>query len=456
TMIASTRIGADASSEELDRYKRFLLDLPPEMWTPAFKTAPGQVTGRLQIRYQNWLRDRFKGDLDSLNRAYTEEAVGFQTVVPPSELLERKTWQPPNTPKYRDWLEFKRALPAEFRLPVRETRLWQEWMRGEFQNQFGDVPKEYVGTAKSFETLDLAELGMPLRREFFQKAVPERYEGGAAESRWFFEEWVYQHGTLQGSLTPWRIEDEDDGIKRAPVAALESRRVAQHGSEIRREFAKRNFNYVLDYILINGRAVFNTFAFCALAVLTQLIVNPLAAYALSRYPVKQSGKILIFLLATMAFPAEVAMIPSFLLLRDLGLLNSFAALVLPVAASGYMIFLLKGFFDSLPQELFEAGSLDGAPETVMMTRIALPLSRPVLGYLALVAFMGAYGSFLYAFLVIQDQRMWTLMVWVYQLQNTAPRAVMMAALTLAALPTLLVFLSAQKAIVRGIVLPGER
>jgi multiple sugar transport system permease protein len=130
--------------------------------------------------------------------------------------------------------------------------------------------------------------------------------------------------------------------------------------------------------------------------------------------------------------------------------------VLPSAASGYMIFLLKGFFDSLPQELFEAGQMDGAKETTMMLRIAFPLSKPVLGYLALLAFMGAYSAFLYAFLVAQDQRMWTVMVFIYQLQSTAPKAVMMAALALAALPTLAVFLLAQRVILRGIVLPGER
>jgi len=144
------------------------------------------------------------------------------------------------------------------------------------------------------------------------------------------------------------------------------------------------------------------------------------------------------------------------LLKDLGLLNTFAALVLPTAASGYMIFLLKGFFDSLPQELFEAGQLDGAKETMMMARIALPLSKPVLGYLALIAFMSAYSAFIYAFLIAQDQQMWTLMVWIYQLQNLAPKSVMMAALTLAAVPTLAVFLLAQNVIMRGIVLPDER
>ena len=169
-----------------------------------------------------------------------------------------------------------------------------------------------------------------------------------------------------------------------------------------------------------------------------------------------TGKVLIFLLATMAFPAEVAMIPSFLMLKDMGLLNTFWALVLPGAANGYMIYLLKGFFDSLPGEVFESGQLDGAKEATMMWKIAFPLSRPVLGYLALLAFMGAYGAFMFAFLVVQDRSMWTLMVFLYQLQNSAPKAVMMAALTLAALPTLLVFLACQRVIMRGIVLPGER
>jgi len=92
----------------------------------------------------------------------------------------------------------------------------------------------------------------------------------------------------------------------------------------------------------------------------------------------------------------------------------------------------------------------------MLRRIAIPLSRPVFGYFALVTFMGAYGTFLYAFLVAQDRRMWTVMVFLYQLSGSAPKYVMMAAFTLAALPTLIVFLLAQRTIMRGIVLPSER
>lgn len=431
-LMTSNGIGEKSGPEPVAAYDRFLRQLPLDMWTAGFKTAPNQVTSKLQVRYQNWLREKYSNNIEKLNLSYIEENIAFQTVTPPAEMLERKSWFPPDTRKYIEWREFKATLPASFRIPVREQRMWQEFVRGKFRNQFSAVPTELTAGADSFEKLPVIRLH-PLMTEFREKALPDRYANGAAEALWTRE--------FPGPL---------------PIAAADRIFVESNQMAIRRGFLTRNFEYVLDYILLNGRTVWNTAFFCLLAIATQLIVNPLAAYALSRYPVKQSGQILIFLLATMAFPAEVAMIPSFLLLKDLGLLNTFAALVLPTAASGYMIFLLKGFFDSLPQELFEAGQLDGAKETMMMARIALPLSKPVLGYLALIAFMSAYSAFIYAFLIAQDQQMWTLMVWIYQLQNLAPKSVMMAALTLAAVPTLVVFLFAQNVIMRGIVLPDER
>lgn len=430
SQIGSARIGADASPEEVAKYEKFLMELPNNTWSAGFRTPANQVTSRLTQRWQAWLRNRFDS-IQEVNKAYIEENVAFQTAVPPTELLERTFWVAPVGKKYQDWLEFKSTLPAEYRIPIRAERMYQEYLRSKYQNQFGSVPKEIVGEAKAFEELKLVD--GPLRAEFRQKGLPERFQGGTVEQLWA------------------KVSDGP-----MPIAAYEKRFIETNQSELKGEFASRNYRYVLDFILLNGRSLWNTAIFCLLVILTQLIVNPMAAYALSRYPIRASGKILLFLLATMAFPAEVAMIPSFLLLKNLGLLNTFAALVLPGMASGYMIFLLKGFFDSLPQELFEAGQLDGAKEITMMMRIALPLSKPVLGYLALLAFMGAYGAFLYAFLVCQDQKMWTIMVWIYQLQNTAPKSVMMAALTLAAVPTLVVFLMAQRVIMRGIVLPGER
>jgi len=441
--IASNAVGTDAPAESVEKYRQFLAQLPVDYWQAGFKNAPNQVTGKLSIRYHQWLRKRYKS-IDDLNKAYIEENVGFQTVSTPAEPFDLPQWQPTPGKKWTEWQEFKQTLPAEFRIPVRTQWLFQRFLASTYKNQFAMVPQGIAGSAKGFEEIgmDLAEPDTQLSRDVggllrdFKVKEQPRFLSNSVESQW---------SKFNGNRVPM------------PIGAADRAFLKANASVVRKEFAGRNFGYVLDYILLNGRAVWNTVLFCFLAILTQLTVNPLAAYALSRYPIKASGKILIFLLATMAFPAEVAMIPSFLLLKDLGLLNTFAALVLPGAASGYMIFLLKGFFDSLPQELFEAGSLDGAKEITMMTKIAFPMSRPVLGYLALLAFMGAYGAFIYAFLVAQDQKIWTLMVWIYQLQNSgAPKSVIMAALSLAAIPTLVIFLCAQRVIMRGIVLPGER
>jgi ABC-type glycerol-3-phosphate transport system permease component len=225
---------------------------------------------------------------------------------------------------------------------------------------------------------------------------------------------------------------------------------------IRREFLVRNYREVINYIALHGPAVWNTFVLCAGLLVVTLIVNPLCAYALSRYNLPSTYKILLFLLATMAFPAEVSAIPNFLLLKQLHLLNTYWALILPAMANGYSIFLLKGFFDSLPKELYEAGTIDGASETRMFTTITLPMSKPVLAVIALGTFTSAYGSFLWAFLVCQDPSKWTLMVWLSQMQDWAPMPVIFAALVLAAIPTLLVFIFCQNIIMRGIIVPTEK
>ena len=282
-------------------------------------------------------------------------------------------------------------------------------------------------------------------------------------------------------------------------------------------YLTRNYSEVVDYIAIRGRALWNTVFFVAIMIVCSLTINPLAAYALSRFRLGYTNRILLFLLATMAFPYEVTMIPNFLLLRrfplwqgliglaagllvayivlrrtkgirrvaaipagigtavlagfyvvpalagwvgievgSVSLLNTFAALILPRMAGGYSIFLLKGFFDSLPDDLFEAATIDGASELRIMWQVAFPLSTPVLAVMALQTFTATYSSYLWALVVCQSDRMWTLMVYIFQLQQWAPTYVTMAATVLASIPTLLVFILAQNTIMRGIVVPVEK
>jgi multiple sugar transport system permease protein len=152
----------------------------------------------------------------------------------------------------------------------------------------------------------------------------------------------------------------------------------------------------------------------------------------------------------------VTQIPVFLMLREFHLLNSFAALVLPGLVNGYTIFLLKGFFDSLPRELYECAQLDGAGEFRLFWQITMRLSTPILAVTALGAFTAAYTNFMMALLLCQDERMWTIMPWLYQLQTNSGQGVVFASLIIASIPTMLVFVFCQKVIMRGIVVPVEK
>lgn len=219
-----------------------------------------------------------------------------------------------------------------------------------------------------------------------------------------------------------------------------------------------NYALVCDYLFLRGRAFANTIILVILSLLASLTINPLAAYALSRFHLKSTEKILLFLLATSAFPAAVTAIPGFLLIRDLGLLNTFAALVLPGVASGMSIFILKGFFDALPRELYEAAAIDGAGEWTVFTRITLPMTTPILAVNALNSFIHAYSSWEWAFLVCQKESHWTLAVWMYQMSQTFSHQpwCVMAAFIVVSIPTAAVFLLCQKIILRGIVLPSMK
>ena len=219
-----------------------------------------------------------------------------------------------------------------------------------------------------------------------------------------------------------------------------------------------NYRLVGEYLFVRGRAFLNTLLLVIFSVLAGLTVNPLAAYALSRFRMRHTEQIILFLLATMAFPAAVTAIPGFLLIRDLGLLNTLAALVLPTVASGMSIFILKGFFDALPRELYEAAAIDGAPELTVFLKVTLPMTTPILAVNALNHFIAAYSSWEWAFLVCQKESNWTIAVWMYQLsqQMSGQPWCVMAGFVLVSIPTAVVFLLCQKVILRGIVLPSMK
>lgn len=350
-----------------------------------------------------------------------------------------------------NWELFVREVvhPGYVKMDSAYQELWREFLHARYVNleSLNQVSGQTIGAWNEIE--------IPVMIQ----------DAGSLSADWlaFLEGWkdLETGRTFQIPLEGLRLESVDM-LWRAvsgedpPIQQADQMQFQKHRSEIRKAFLIQNYATVWEILIVYGRGLWVTVVYCAGAVLIALIVNPLAAYALSRFRPKNSYAFLLYLLLTMAFPPMVTQIPLFLMLRDLHLLNTFWALLLPGMAHGYSIFLLKGFFDSLPRELYESASLDGAGELLMFRVITLSLSKPILAVIALSAFVNAYTGFMFALLICQDERMWTLMVWLYQLQQNYGPGVMNAAFVLAAVPTLVVFLLAQRQILRGIVVPSEK
>lgn len=318
-----------------------------------------------------------------------------------------------------------------------------------------------------YGTIDALNAAWPVRyRSFFDvsfsaesKMPPERVlPGNEKFATWdSFKVWYTHEAVRRGDYVsrsmPYPLADHAAEIRNALAVQF-----VEHGWRDFLEGALANYRLVGDYLFLRGRAFANTIILVILSVLASLTVNPLAAYALSRFHLPSTERIILFLLATMAFPAAVTAIPGFLLIRDLGLLNTFAALILPTVASGMSIFILKGFFDALPRELYEAAAIDGAGEWTVFRRITLPMTTPILAVNALNSFIHAYSSWEWAFLVCQKESHWTLAVWMYQMSQTFAHQpwCVMAGFVLVSLPTAIVFLVCQRVILRGIVLPSMK
>ena len=263
---------------------------------------------------------------------------------------------------------------------------------------------------------------------------------------------------LTGPEFTWRAAQPPgatDSLQDA-VAVLEYQHVRDHAASLRWRFATRNYIVVWQELALEGRALLNTVTLCALAIVVALLVNPLAAYALSRFRLPGGYKLLLIFMATTAFPPIVTLIPQFVILRNAGLMNTVVALLLPLAANGYLIFLLKGFFDSIPGELYEAATIDGAGEVRIFFQIAMSLSKPILAVLALQTFTAAYTMFLYALLVAPDPDQWLISVWLFQFQQRSGAGGVYASVLIASVPTLVIFLLVQRTIMRGIVVPTEK
>lgn len=191
----------------------------------------------------------------------------------------------------------------------------------------------------------------------------------------------------------------------------------------------------------------------ALAVTAlQIITSALAGYALARLKFWGKQKILLLILTTLVIPFQLLVIPIFIILKWGHLINSYWALILPTAANGFGIFLMRQYFASLPLELEEAATLDGANRWQILTHIMLPLSRPALITLFLFTFIGEWNDLFkpLVFTTRPELRTVQLALSEFQEQFTNDWSLLMAAVIIATIPVVILFLIGQKQFIQGI------
>jgi multiple sugar transport system permease protein len=205
-----------------------------------------------------------------------------------------------------------------------------------------------------------------------------------------------------------------------------------------------------------GRWFWNTMLVAIACVIGNLVFCSLAGYAFARLRFFGRGVIFFLVLATLMVPFQVVMIPTFLIVRSAGLIDTLPALILPNLASGFGVFLMLQFFRTLPVELEEAARIDGATRLGVFVRIVIPLSAPALATLAVITFMWTWNDFLWPLITIYSEQNETLQLGLTTFQGTHKTniAALMAANVMSMAPILLVFFLAQRWFVRGIAATG--
>ena len=200
----------------------------------------------------------------------------------------------------------------------------------------------------------------------------------------------------------------------------------------------------------------NTLIVTVVSVAGNLLFCSLAGYAFAR--IRFFGREIVFLviLATLMIPFQVVMIPTFIIVKDLGMINTLGALIVPNLAGAFGIFLLRQFFRTLPVELEEAARIDGASRLSVLFKIILPLSGPALATLAVITFLWTWNDFLWPLITISSVNNMTLQLGLttFQGAHQSSTNLLMAANVMSMLPVLILFFVAQRFFIRGIATTG--
>lgn len=206
-----------------------------------------------------------------------------------------------------------------------------------------------------------------------------------------------------------------------------------------------------------GHFLLNTAFYAVGGWLIQIVVDVAAAYALSKLRPIFGGVVLGGMLASLMLPASALLVPAYLTVAEVpivgvNLLNTPWALWLPAAANAFNVYVLKRFFDQIPDDLLDAASIDGAGRFRMLWSVVLPLSRPVLAVVSIFAIIGSWKDFLWPLLVLQDPDAQTISVALSRLAFTGyvTQDELFAGLAIASLPMIVIFMIFQRSILSGL------
>ena len=201
-----------------------------------------------------------------------------------------------------------------------------------------------------------------------------------------------------------------------------------------------------------GRYLRNSAIVAITVTVLSLLVNAMAGYAFAKLRFRGRDRVFRLLTLGLIVPSQVAMLPLFLLLKQLGLINSYWGVVVPGLASIFGIFLVRQYLLALPDDLLDAARVDGASELRIFWSVVLPVGRPILATLAIWTFLATWNDFMWPLIVLSDDRRYTLPVALANLvgEHVQDTELMMAGSVLTVLPVLIVFLILQRYYIQGI------
>jgi multiple sugar transport system permease protein len=217
-----------------------------------------------------------------------------------------------------------------------------------------------------------------------------------------------------------------------------------------------NYQRLLDRLSF-PRYFFNSILVAGVVTAANLVFAPMLGYALAKLRFRGKGLLMGLVLSTLMLPAAATLVPLFVLMSKVELVNTYPGLFLPFLAGAFGVFLTRQFFQGLPDELLEAARMDGAGEFRIFFRIAMPLAAPVLATLGILTFLGSWNGFIYPLVMATSPEMYTLPVALATFaigQNQADHGMLMAGSVILVVPVLIVFVLMQRWITEGIATTG--